>query len=41
MKRSGQGDQLGERAMSTFDVLHLIKRRAEAAALPYSTCHTL
>jgi hypothetical protein len=24
--------------MSRFDVLHMIKRRAEAAALPYSTC---
>jgi integrase/recombinase XerD len=27
--------------MSSFDVLHMIKRRAEAASLPYSTCcHT-
>jgi len=37
----GKGDRLGERAMSRFDVLHMIKRRAEAAGLPYSTCcHT-
>jgi hypothetical protein len=37
----GKGDRLGERAPSRFDVLHMIKRRAEAAALPYSTCcHT-
>ena len=36
----GKGDRLGERAMSRVDVLH-IKRRAEAAGLPYSTCcHT-
>ena len=36
-----KGDRLGERAMSRFDVLHMIKRRAEAAGLPYSTCcHT-
>jgi integrase/recombinase XerD len=36
-----RGDRLGEQAMSRFDVLHMIKRRAEAAALPYSTCcHT-
>ena len=27
--------------MSRFDVLHMIKRRAEAAGLPYATCcHT-
>jgi integrase/recombinase XerD len=37
----GKGDRLGEKAMSRFDVLHMIKRRAEAASLPYSTCcHT-
>jgi integrase/recombinase XerD len=37
----GKGDRLSERAMSRFDVLHMIKRRAEAAGLPYSTCcHT-
>jgi integrase/recombinase XerD len=37
----GKGDRLGERAPSRFDVLHMIKRRAEAATLPYSTCcHT-
>jgi hypothetical protein len=35
------GDRLGEKAMSRFDVFHMIKRRAKAAALPYSTCcHT-
>ena len=27
--------------MTRFDVFHMIKRRAKAAALPYSTCcHT-
>jgi len=37
----GKSDRLVERAMSRFDVLHMIKRRAEAAGLPYSTCcHT-
>src|SRR5260370_18308077 len=37
----GKGERLGEKAMSRFDVLHMIKRRAKAAALPYSTCcHT-
>lgn len=36
-----RGGRLGEKAMSRFDVLHMIKRRAETAALPYSTCcHT-
>src|SRR6201993_4094837 len=36
-----RGNRLGEQAMSRFDVLHMIKRRAEAAGLPYSTCcHT-
>jgi integrase len=36
-----RGDGLSDRPMSRFDVLHMIKRRAEAAALPYSTgCHT-
>jgi integrase/recombinase XerD len=35
----GKGDRLGERAMSRFDVLHMIKCRAEAAVLPYSTCY--
>ena len=34
----GKGDRRGERAMSRFDVLHMIKRRAEAAGLPYATC---
>jgi integrase/recombinase XerD len=37
----GKADRLGDRAMSRFDVLHMIERRAEAAGLPYSTCcHT-
>jgi integrase/recombinase XerD len=37
----GKADRLGDKAMSRFDVLHMIKRRAEAAGLPYSTCcHT-
>ena len=29
-----------DRAMSRFDVLHMIKRRVEAAGLPYPRCHT-
>jgi integrase/recombinase XerD len=36
----GKDDRLGERAMSRFDMLHMIKRLAESADLPYSTCHT-
>ena len=37
----GKGERLGEKAMSRFDVFHMIKRRAKAAGLPYSTCcHT-
>ena len=37
----GKSDRLGDKAMSRFDVLHMIKRRAEVASLPYSTCcHT-
>jgi integrase/recombinase XerD len=37
----GRGDQLGDKAMSRLDVLHMIKRRAEAAGIPYSACcHT-
>ena len=37
----GKGDRLGDKTMSRFDVLHMIKRRAEAAGLPYSNCcHT-
>jgi integrase/recombinase XerD len=36
-----KGDQLTDKAMGRFNVLHMIKRRAQAAALPYSTCcHT-
>ena len=34
----GKGGRLGDKPMSRFDVLHMIKRRAEAAGLPYSTC---
>jgi integrase/recombinase XerD len=38
--RSLQG-RPARRTVSRFDVLHMIRRRAEAAALPYSTCcHT-
>jgi hypothetical protein len=33
-----KGDQLTDNAMGRFNVLHMIKRRAQAAALPYSTC---
>jgi integrase/recombinase XerD len=37
----GKGGRLGDKPMSRFDVLHMIKRRIEAAGLPYSTCcHT-
>ena len=37
----GKFDRLDEKAMSRFDVLHMIQRRAEAAALLYFTCcHT-
>jgi integrase/recombinase XerD len=37
----GKGEGLGEKAMSRFDVFHIIKRRAKVAGLPYSTCcHT-
>ena len=36
-----KGDRLTDKAMTRFDVFHMIKRRAKAAALPYSTCcHT-
>jgi len=36
-----KGDKLTDQAMTRFDVFHMIKRRAKAAALPYSTCcHT-
>jgi integrase len=36
-----KGDQLTVNAMTRFDVLHTMKCRAHAAALPYSTCcHT-
>ena len=37
----GKGDKLTDNPMTRFDVLHMIKRRAQAAGLPYSTCcHT-
>ena len=37
----GKSDRVGDKPMSRFDVFHMIKRRAVAAALPYSTsCHT-
>jgi integrase len=36
-----KGDRLTDMLMTRFDVFHMIKRRAKAAALPYSTCcHT-
>jgi integrase/recombinase XerD len=38
MRRSGT---LTDKPMTRFDVFHMIKRRAKAAGLPYSTCcHT-
>jgi hypothetical protein len=37
----GKATGSATRAPSRFDVLHMIKRRAEAAGLPYSSCcHT-
>jgi integrase/recombinase XerD len=40
-RRIVKSELLGDKAMSRFDVFHMIKRRAKAAALPYSTCcHT-
>lgn len=37
----GKGERLGEKALSRFDVFHMIKRRSAAAAMPYTTCcHT-
>jgi integrase len=36
-----KGDKLTDKPMTRFDVFQLIKRRAKAATLPYSTCcHT-
>ncbi len=36
-----KGDKLTDNPMTRFDVLRMIKRRAQAAGLPYSTCcHT-
>ena len=36
-----KGDKLTNKSMTRFDVFQMIKRRAKAAALPYSTCcHT-
>ena len=34
----GKGDRLGDRPIYRFDVRHMIKRRAEAAALSFSAC---
>jgi hypothetical protein len=34
----GKGDRLGERAISRFDILHMIKRGADPAGLPYPIC---
>jgi integrase/recombinase XerC len=31
----GKDERLGDKAMSRFDVLHMIRRRAKAGALPY------
>ena len=37
----GKGERLSDNGLSRFDVFHMIKRRAKAAGLPYSTCcHT-
>ena len=36
-----KGDKLTDNAVTRSDVLYMIKRRAKAAGLPYSTCcHT-
>jgi integrase len=36
-----KGDKLTDKPITRFDVFHMIKRRAKAADLPYSTsCHT-
>ena len=36
-----KGDRLTDKAMTRFDVFHMIKRQAKLAGLPYSTCcHT-
>ena len=36
-----KGSKLSDNPMTRFDVLHMIKRRAQTASLPYSTCcHT-
>ena len=36
-----KGDKLTDKPMTRFDVFQMIKRRAKAATLPYSTCcHT-
>ena len=32
-----KGDKLNDKAITRFDVFQMIKRRAKAAALPYST----
>ncbi len=33
-----KSDKLTDNPMTRFDVLHMIKRRAQAAGLPYSAC---
>jgi len=36
-----KSDKLTDNPMTRFDVLHMIKRRAQAAGLPYSaSCHS-
>ena len=41
VRSMSKGDKLADNPMTRFDVLHMIKRRTQAAGLPYSTCcHT-
>src|SRR5260370_40353621 len=41
IRRMHKGDKLTDKSMTPFDVFQMIKLRAKAAALPYSTCcHT-
>jgi hypothetical protein len=35
-----KGDRLTDKPMSRFDVCHMIKRRAKAAFLPSTCCHS-
>jgi integrase/recombinase XerD len=40
-RQYAQGERLTNKAMTRFDVFHMIKPQAKLAALPYSTCcHT-